>query len=93
MANYVDRDLLLKVLTHRVKGNEGHHIIRGTNNTLALVEEWVRSVSIIDAVEVIRCHNCQYHEPCKVRGKVWCTEMGKYMKQDGFCSEGVVRDG
>jgi hypothetical protein len=46
----------------------------------------------VDAVEVIRCHNCQYSEPCKVRGKVWCTEMGKYMKQDGFCSEGVMKD-
>jgi hypothetical protein len=46
-----------------------------------------------DMVEVIRCHNCQKGEPCKVRGKVWCKCMGKYMKEDGFCSEGVMKDG
>ena len=53
MADYVDRDLLLKVLIHRVKGNEDNCIVLGTNNTLAILEEWVRSVSAVDAVEVV----------------------------------------
>ena len=63
MADYVDRDLLLKVLIHRVKGNEDNFIVLGTNNTLALLEEWVRSVSAVDAVEVVRCKDCRWARP------------------------------
>ena len=39
------------------------------------------------------CINCQYHEPCDVRNRVWCRQMGRYMKEDGFCSEGVNDNG
>lgn len=46
----------------------------------------------VDAVEVIRCQNCQYSEPCKPYNKVWCPKMGRYMKKDGFCSEGVMKN-
>jgi hypothetical protein len=27
-----------------------------------------------------------------VRNRVWCKTMGRYMKEDGFCSEGVMKD-
>jgi hypothetical protein len=40
-----------------------------------------------------QCKNCQYSEPCKPYNKVWCPKMGRYMKADGFCSEGVMKDG
>ena len=42
--------------------------------------------------EVVHCINCQKHEPCEVRNRVWCRQMGRYMKEDGFCSEGVNED-
>ena len=42
--------------------------------------------------KVVRCINCQKHEPCEVRNRVWCRQMGRYMKEDGFCSEGVNGD-
>ena len=45
-----------------------------------------------DAVEVVRCFDCQKHEPCEVRNRVWCRQMGRYMKEDGFCSEGKVKE-
>ena len=41
----------------------------------------------------LNCINCQKHEPCEVRNRVWCRQMGRYMKEDGFCSEGVKEDG
>jgi hypothetical protein len=43
-------------------------------------------------IEVIHCKDCQSHEPCEVRNRVWCSKMGRYMKEDGFCSEGKVKD-
>ena len=52
----------------------------------------VLSAPAVDAVEVVRCFNCQKHEPCEVRNRVWCRQMGRYMKEDGFCSEGVKMD-
>lgn len=53
----------------------------------------IRALITADAVEVVRCINCQKHEPCEVRNRVWCRQMGRYMKEDGFCSEGVNEDG
>ena len=41
---------------------------------------------------VVNCKDCQSHEPCEVRNRVWCRTMGRYMKEDGFCSEGVMKD-
>lgn len=40
----------------------------------------------------VRCKDCQYHEPCKPYNKVWCQKMGRYMKPDGFCSEGKEKE-
>ena len=53
------------------------------------VVRMVCAAPTVDAVEVVRCINCQKHEPCEVRNRVWCRQMGRYMKEDGFCSEGV----
>ena len=52
----------------------------------------IASFPAVDAIEVVRCVNCQSHEPCEVRNRVWCKTMGRYMKEDGFCSEGVKND-
>lgn len=43
----------------------------------------------VDAVEVVRCGECASHEKeaCP-KGTVWCKTMCRYMKPDGFCSEG-----
>ena len=52
----------------------------------------IKNAPTVDAIEVVRCVNCQSHEPCEVRNRVWCRTMGRYMKNDGFCSEGVKND-
>ena len=59
MANekrLIDANTLLKVLKHRVKGNEDSGIVLGTNSTLGVMEEWVRSIPTVDAVEVVHGH-------------------------------------
>lgn len=43
--------------------------------------------------ELVECRNCKHGEPCKVRDKVWCPKIGRYMKADAFCSERERRDG
>lgn len=49
----------------------------------------IRNAPAVDAVEVVRCKNCIESDPCDVsRNRVWCRRMGRYMKEDGYCSEG-----
>ena len=37
-----------------------------------------------------RCGKCKYREKVPYpEGKIWCPRIGRYMKLDGFCSEGV----
>ena len=89
MANYVDRDLILKVLTHRVKGNEDNFIVIGTNNTLDLVEEWVRSIPTVDAVEVDHtqivdgeCKKCGWFGDCvEARSHNFCPGCGRKVRR------------
>lgn len=57
-------------------------------DVLKMVATWVDEEPTVDAVEVVRCKSCQSHEPSIVRGRVWCKTMGRYMPNDGFCSEG-----
>lgn len=49
----------------------------------------VESLTTVDAVEVVRCKACLSHEAegCP-KGKVWCKTICRYMKPDGYCSEG-----
>jgi hypothetical protein len=52
----------------------------------------IDDASDADTIDAIRCKNCQSHEPCEVRNRVWCSKMGRYMREDGFCSEGKVKE-
>lgn len=90
MAELIDRNEILKVLTHRVKGNEENHIILGTNNTLSLVEEWVRSIQTVDAVPVVRCKDCKYWFKNNGHDKSNCPIVDPHIwiDDDGFCSYG-----
>lgn len=40
-----------------------------------------------------RCKDCGNREVCDFpKGRVWCRKMGRYMKENGFCSEGSRRE-
>lgn len=48
---------------------------------------------INEAPEGLTCKECRDQEPSEVRNRVWCKQMCRYMKEDGFCSEGGKDDG
>lgn len=54
-----------------------------------LIEDCIDGANTVDAEEVVRCGECDSHEKeaCP-KGAVWCKTMCRYMKPDGFCSEG-----
>lgn len=71
--------------------DSGEQFWGGVHTAKEQNELMVQLLEIVDAVEVVRCEDCKNHEPCEVKGKVWCKKMGRYMKEDGFCSEGERR--
>lgn len=40
----------------------------------------------------VLCNECQYREDSEVRDRIWCRKLGRYMKEDGFCSLGERKD-
>lgn len=38
------------------------------------------------------CKDCALKEPSDIPGKVWCKRMGRYMNQNGYCSEGECHE-
>ena len=56
------------------------------------VEQAIIESTTIDAVEVIRCHNCKYSEPCKPHKKIWCPRIGRYLNADFYCAEGAKKE-
>ena len=58
----IDANALLKVLRHRVKGNEDSPFVIGTNNTLDIFADFVWSIPTVDAVEVVHGRWKYYHK-------------------------------
>ncbi len=51
---------------------------------------WLDDAEIIDAVQVVRCKDCQYAgEPIyEVENDYWCSKHGIYVYENDFCSYG-----
>ena len=47
----------------------------------------------IDAVPVVRCSECKYHEDTSVAGYKHCYLIDKIVYYNGFCSYGIRKDG
>ena len=46
----------------------------------------------VDAVEVVRCKDCKWHE-AEEPGSVWCPYViGSWVKSDGYCFLGERRE-
>ena len=52
------------------------------------VQEW-----IVDAVEVVRCRECKYHEDTDVTGFKHCCLIDKTVRYNDFCSYGKRKGG
>ena len=64
-------------------------------------EFWDEAVSIsdiknaptVDAVEVVRCWKCKYHEDTDVTGFKHCCLHSKIVRYNDFCSYGKRKEG
>ena len=60
------------------------------------IEEFVRFLKkqpTVDAVEVVRCRDCKYHEDTPVIGFEHCCLYGLTMRYNDFCSYGKREGG
>ena len=53
----------------------------------------LREAPTVDAVEVVRCRECKYHEDTNVTGFKHCCLIGKTVRYNDFCSYGERKDG
>lgn len=48
---------------------------------------------VVDAVEVVRCRECKYHEDTSVTEYEHCCLLSKTVRYNDFCSYGERKDG
>ena len=57
---------------------------------------WMRDIDdapTVDAVEVVRCKDCKYHEDEEI-GMVYChNEIGGWVGENWFCADGKLKEG
>ena len=57
---------------------------------------WMRDIDdapTVDAVEVVRCKDCKYHEDEEI-GMVYCPNaIGGWVRENWFCADGKLKEG
>ena len=53
----------------------------------------LREAPTVDAVEVVRCRECKYHEDTYVTGFKHCCLLSKTVRYNDFCSYGERKEG
>lgn len=52
----------------------------------------IRRQPVVDAVPVVRCKDCRFHERHEP-GMVWCPNViGSWIEENGYCSMGERRE-
>lgn len=58
----------------------------------ALIKKKVENAPTVDAVPVVRCKDCKYHENEEI-GMVYCpNQIGGWVKENWFCADGERKD-
>ena len=57
------------------------------------IQQAVDEQPTIDAVPVVRCSECKYHEDTSVAGYKHCYLIDKIVYYNGFCSYGIRKGG
>ena len=79
--------------------NMAEHLQEAGNPEMAGVVGYAAEVigkqPTVDAVEVVRCQDCDKISPSvtPIKDAVWCREFRAYMPCGGFCSYGERREG
>ena len=53
----------------------------------------IEEAPAVDAVEVVRCRECKYHNDTSVTEYEHCCLIGQTVRYDDFCSYGVRKEG
>ena len=65
----------------------------GEHHTAEDVIMMIKTAPTVDAVEVVRCKDCKYHEHTSVTGFEHCRLYGLTMRFNDFCSYGERKGG
>ena len=84
MAEYINTTTLLKEIDHAF-----HTDTIGKKDVINLIT----NLPVADAVEVVRCWKCKYHEDTSVTGFKHCCLIGKTVRYNDFCSYGKRKEG
>ena len=57
------------------------------------IQQLIADTPTIDAVEVVRCWKCKYHEDTDVTGFKHCCLHSKIVRYNDFCSYGKRKEG
>ena len=84
----IDGDLLMKTVFNDVVLIDGE--VKGVGLILA---ETVDKAPTVDAVPVVRCKDCKYHEDEEI-GMVYCPNaLGGWVGENWFCADGERKGG
>ena len=82
MGKYIDFNLIGELVVH----GDVHY-------------EDLKRIPAADVVEVLRCKDCQYAKPhnddfwIKNNAPLLCEKYDWYVENDGYCSEGELKNG
>jgi len=92
MGRLIDADILkvTKIVERKRKVFADGRVRKVNDWTDVVLLEDIRNAPTVDAVEVVRCKNCEYHISDVGIGCL-CSYFGKYMRFEDFCSYGERR--
>ena len=87
MARLIDADRSIEIVRNQeIAHPHAYHL---TNYATRVLQE----APTVDAVKVVRCRDCKYHEDTPVTGFEHCCLYGLTMRYNDFCSYGERKDG
>lgn len=87
MARLIDADRALEIVRDQgIAHPNAYHL----TNYATLI---LREAPTVDAVEVVRCRECKYHEDTSVTEYEHCCLLSKTVRHNDFCSYGDRKEG
>ena len=86
MARLIDADALISYMDECSKESR-FRVYYG------YAESFINAAQTVDAVKVVRCRECKYHEDTSVTEFEHCCLIGKTVRHDDFCSYGKRKGG